>query len=130
MLVTLSDGSRLDWHDPDWRWSLVAIPGRHCATHCLGTLDLMHRARISLNQNSNRVRLIYLGTPPTGAQADALMGTWLVGKDPGDGFAEWKPDVEDGVAAVLVKPDGTALTFYPSGFDANGLRKDLAKVTQ
>ena len=31
---------------------------------------------------------------------------------------------------VLVKPDGTALTVYRNGFDANGLRKDLAKVTK
>ena len=128
--IQLADGSRLDWHDPDWRWSLVAIPGRQCATECLAKLDLMHRARISLNQNADRVRLIYLGAPATGAAADALMTAWQAGDDINHGFADWKPQVEDGVAAVLVKPDGTALTYYANGFDASGLRKDLAKVTK
>jgi cytochrome oxidase Cu insertion factor (SCO1/SenC/PrrC family) len=128
--IDLSDGSRLDWQDPDWRWSIVAVPGRTCAKVCMSQLDLMHRARISLNQNSRRVRLLYLGTPPTGTDADELMKAWQVGADVNRGFADWQPDVDDGVAAVLVKPDGVALTFYPDGFNASGLRKDLAKVTK
>ena len=128
--VTLADGSRLEWHDPDRRWSVVAIPGRRCGDPCMRQLDLMHRARISLNQNSQRVRLVYLGTPPSGDRADALMQVWQVGRDADGRFAEWQPDVDDGVAAVLVKPDGIALTWYANGFDASGLRKDLAKVTK
>lgn len=130
VVVQLADGSRIDWHDPDWRWSLVAIPGKHCAQACMAQLDLMHRARISLNQNSIRVRLIYLGAPPVGAQAAHVMPTWQVGTDVDHGFADWVPAVEDGVAAVLVKPDGVALTYYANGFDASGLRKDLYKVTK
>lgn len=130
VLVTLADGSRLAWDDPEWRWSVVAVTGRSCAAQCMRQLDLIHRARISLNQNSRRVRLVLLGTPPTGAGADELMKVWQVGTDVDQRFAEWKPDVEDGVAAVLVKPDGIALTWYANGFDASGLRKDLAKVTK
>lgn len=129
-VVSLADGSRLDWHDPDWRWSVVAIPGRQCAEQCARQLDLIHRARISLNQNSRRVRLVLLGTPPIGPGADELLKVWQVGSDVENRFAEWKPDVEDGVAVVLVKPDGIALTWYANGFDASGLRKDLAKVTK
>ena len=128
--VELADGSRIDWHDPDWRWTLVAIPGSRCAQACMVQLDLLHRARISLNQNSARVRLLYLGTPPLGAQADQIMRVWQVGTDVANGFAAWAPDVDDGVAVVLVKPDGIALTYYPIGFNASGLRKDLAKVTK
>lgn len=128
--VELADASRLDWHDPDWRWSVVAIPGRRCATACMGQLDQIHRARISLNQNSHRVRLLYLGTPPTGTDAEALMQPWDIGKDINNRFAEWAPDVDDGLALVLVKPDAVALTYYANGFDASGVRKDLAKVTK
>jgi cytochrome oxidase Cu insertion factor (SCO1/SenC/PrrC family) len=128
--VDLADGSHLVWRDPEWRWTLVAIPGRNCGTVCIKRLDLMHRARISLNQNSRRVRLLYLGTPPTGTDVDQLMSVWQVGTDVNQGFADWRPDVDDGVAAVLVKPDGVALTFYADGFDPSGLRKDLAKVTK
>jgi cytochrome oxidase Cu insertion factor (SCO1/SenC/PrrC family) len=128
--VELADGTRLDWHDPEWRWSVVAIPGRNCADACKHQLDQVHRARVSLNQKANRVRLLYLGTPPIGTDAEALMRPWDIGKDLGSGFAEWKPDVDDGLALVLVKPDAIALTFYADGFNASGLRKDLAKVTK
>ncbi len=130
VVIQLADGSHIDWHDPDWRWSLVAIPGKHCAQACIAQLDLMHRARISLNQNSGRVRLLYLGTPPLGAEAEQVMPAWQVGADIGSGFAGWAPTADDGVAAVLVKPDGIALTYYANGFDASGLRKDLYKVTK
>lgn len=128
--VELADGSRLDWHDPEWRWSVVAIPGRRCADACMGQLDMVHRARVSLNQKANRVRLLFLGEPPVGTDVGALMQPWEIGKDLENGFAEWKPDVEDGLALVLVKPDAIALTSYPDGFEASGLRKDLAKVTK
>lgn len=128
--VNLADGSRLDWHDPEWRWSVVAIPGRRCAESCKNQLDQIHRARVSLNQKANRVRLLYLGTPPVGQDADALMQAWDIGQDVTRGFAEWTPDVDDGLALVLVKPDAIALTFYANGFNASGVRKDLAKVTK
>lgn len=128
--VELADGSRLEWRDPDWRWSVVAIPGRACAQMCMSQLDQIHRARVSLNQRANRVRLLYIGTPPVGADANALMQPWDIGKDIDNRFAEWKPDVDDGLALVLVKPDAIALTFYADGFNASGVRKDLAKVTK
>lgn len=128
--VELADGTALDWHDPDWRWSVVAVPSRNCGAVCLKQLDQMHRVRFSLNQNAKRVRLVYLGTPPTGTDADLVMQAWQVGRDVDNQFAEWAPQAEDGVSAVLVKPDGTALTYYRDGFEARGLRKDLAKVTK
>ncbi len=127
--VELADGSRLAWHDPDWRWTLLALPGPACAEACIAQLDRMHRARISLNQNAARVRLLYVGEPPQPG-AGTLSEAWQVGRDVENRLAEWRPDAGDGVAAVLVKPDGTALTVYRTGFDANGMRKDLAKVTK
>lgn len=130
VVIRLSDGSELNWHDPDWRWSLVALPGRQCAAACITQLDLMHRARVSLNQKAARLRLVYLGAPPQGADSEQLMQPWQIGMDSDNGFAQWKPAADDAVSAVLVKPDGVAVTFYPDGFDANGLRKDLAKVTK
>ena len=93
-------------------------------------LDLIHRARISLNQNQRRVRLICSARRRPARVPTSCMKVWQVGTDVDQRFAEWKPEVEDGVAAVLVKPDGIALTWYANGFDASGLRKDLAKVTK
>jgi len=127
--IELADGSRLQWRDPDWRWTLVALPGRRCAEMCMHQLDRMHRARVSLNQKSARVRLLFVGTLPQDAAA-GIVQAWQTGRDVDGRLAEWAPDSDDGVAAVLVKPDGTALTVYRNGFDASGLRKDLAKVTK
>ena len=129
-LLILADGTRLEWRDPDWRWSVVALPGKTCGEHCLRQLDQVHRARFSLNQNSRRVRLVYLGVPPTGADAELVMPQWDVARDVEQRFSEWAPRGDDGLSVVLVKPDGTALTVYREGFDAAGLRKDLAKVTK
>lgn len=128
--VTLADGAALEWKDPDWRWTVVALPGRQCGEACRRQLDLVHRARVSLNQKSMRVRLLYVGEPPAGESAATLMQPWLVGRDVDARLTEWAPDVDDGLAIVLVKPDSTALTVYRNGFDASGLRRDLAKVTK
>lgn len=126
--VTLADGMPYPWQEPDWRFTLVALPGPGCAEHCLQTLDLMHRARYSLNQKSSRVRLLLVGASPTGVDPEWLRA-WQVG-DAGAAFAAWTPVAPDAVGALLVRPDGTALTAYRAGFDPNGLRKDLAKVTK
>lgn len=128
--VTLADGTPLAWRDPDWRWTVVAVPGRRCGEACVVQLDRIHRARVALNQKAARVRLLYVGVPPTGEDGAKVMQAWQVGANTDARLAEWAPDTDDGVAAVLVKPDGTALTVYRSGFDASGLRKDLAKVTK
>jgi len=128
--VELADGQPLQWRDPDWRWSVVALPGRSCGDACVRQLDRIHRARISLNQKAQRVRLIYLGAPPHAEGAAEVMQAWTVGRDVDRGFADWMPNADDEVVVVLVKPDGTALTVYREGFDASGLRKDLAKVTK
>ena len=128
--LALEDGTHLQWIDPDWRWSVVAISGGHCADACIRQLDMLHRARVSLNQNASRVRLVYVGTPPQGAEAETLMKVWQVGSDTNHALTEWTPKGEDGLAVLLVKPEGSAITWYPNGFDASGLRKDLAKVTK
>ena len=128
--VELADGTPLNWKDPDWRWMAVAVPGRTCAEACQRQLDFVHRAHVSLNQNAMRLRLLYVGEPPAGEAAATLMQPWLLGRDVAGRLAEWAPAVDDGLAVVLVKPDGTALTVYRNGFDPSGLRKDLAKVTK
>jgi hypothetical protein len=130
VVVELDDGGHLEWHDPDWRWSVVALTGRRCGERCLQQLDRIHRVRISLNQNARRVRLLYLGTPPDGNDASEVLTVWQTGRDVDDAFREWAPKGDDGLSVVLVKPDGTALTSYADGFNAAGLRKDLAKVTK
>jgi len=122
------DGKPWVWRAEEPRLTLVALPGPGCAEHCLQTLALMRNARITLNQNADRLRLLYIGTPPTAPGADGVMPDWKVGSDAANAFGEFRPADADTVAAVLVESNGTALSYYPAGFDPSGLRKDMQKV--
>lgn len=122
------DGKAWAWRDSEPRLTLVALPGPDCAARCLHTLALMRNARIVLNRNADRLRLLYIGTPPASAEAGTVMRDYSVGTDPAGAFASFRPADADSVAAVLVESNATALAWYPAGFDPNGLRKDLQKV--
>lgn len=126
--IRMHDGGQWAWRDSEPRMTLVALPGPHCASQCLQTLKLMRNARITLNKNMDRLRLLYLGTPPQSAHADALLQDWAQGKDVDQALAKYRTDRPDTVSALLVESNGTALSWYAPGFDPNGLRKDLQKV--
>jgi cytochrome oxidase Cu insertion factor (SCO1/SenC/PrrC family) len=128
--VQLESGQRFVWRDRSFHWTLVALPGPDCEERCLRALDMIHRVRITLNQHSDQLHLLYLGTPPQGDQARMLLQPWAVAQTTAHAFDDLRPSRRDSVAAVLVMPDGVALTHYPAGFDPDGLKKDLHKVIQ
>jgi hypothetical protein len=88
----------------------------------------MAAARITLNRNAPRLRLLYVGTPPGNAASSGMDNYWQLGEDRQGRLAAFRPATPDSVAALLVESDGTALSLYPAGFDPSGLRKDLQKV--
>ena len=125
--LTLSDGNNLNLRDANWRWTLLAFSGPSCEEHCLTALDQVRRARISLNQNADRLRIGYLGAALPG---DVLkeFTSLLVAHDPNRYFVNWRPQQADTLAVALIDPNGQAVLRYPAGFDANGLRKDVARL--
>ena len=126
--VTLADGSAWAWRADEPRMTLVALAGPACAARCLDTLTKMAAARITLNRNAPRLRLLYVGAPPADAQASGMTRYWQLGNDAHGALAPFQPSEPDSVSALLVESDGTALSRYPAGFDPSGLRKDLQKV--
>lgn len=128
--VRLDGGARFEWRARDFHWTLVALPGPGCAARCTHALDMIRRARITLNQNADKVRLLYLGAPPDSPRTDPSMRTWQVGASNAAMLDDLRPRARDSLAAVLVMPDGVALTHYPPGFDPEGLKKDLQKVVR
>ena len=127
--VQLADGQTYAWRDTEPRLTLLALAGPDCATHCLAALTSMAKAREMLSSKKVRLRLLYLGTPPADAAARQAMQTyWRIGQDVDGKLASYRPATPDSVSALLVEPDGTALSFYPVGFDAAGLLRDLRKV--
>lgn len=116
------------WRDSEPRLTLVVLPGPACAVECMKTLGLVRNARIVLNRNADRLRLLYAGPAPATTDAQAVMADYAIGTDTTDAFAPFRPATPDSVAVVLVESNATALAWYPAGFDPNGLRKDLQKV--
>jgi len=104
-----------------------AVAGGSCEAQCLAQLDLLHRARLTLNQNSDRVRLVYSGPTLPAAALEQLRPITLI-SDTDQAFAAWRPNTPDTLAAALVDPSGFLMLRYTAGFDANGLKKDLTRL--
>jgi hypothetical protein len=126
--IRLTDGKTWAWRDSSPRMTLIAMAGPDCATHCMDALTKIAAARITLNNNVERLRLLYVGQPPSDAATNGMQNYWALGTDVDDRLAAFRPGVPDSVSALLVESDGTALARYPVGFDPSGLRKDLQKV--
>jgi hypothetical protein len=126
--IRLLNGQNWAWRDTSPRMTLIALAGPGCAAHCMDALTKMAAARITLNNNMDRLRLLYIGQPPADAATNGMENYWGLGTDVNGSLAAYRPTGPDSVAALLVESDGTALTRYPVGFDPSGLRKDLQKV--
>lgn len=127
--VQLADGQDYAWRASKPQMTLVALAGPDCAVQCMQALTGMAKARVMLNHNQSRLRLLYLGVPPAAAaDRDALGNYWQLGQDTDGKLASYRPTAPDSVSAVLVESNGTALSLYPAGFDTSGLLRDLKKV--
>jgi hypothetical protein len=127
--VQLADGRLYAWRDNEPRLTLVALAGPNCAAHCFEVLTGLAKARLMLNRSQDRLRLLYLGAPPTDASRRAAMQAyWTPGRDVDGKLASYRPTAVDSVSALLVESNGTALAFYPAGFDGPGLLRDMKKV--
>lgn len=122
------DGKAMTFTTHDAIWTLLALPGPGCAKACLGRLDLVHRAQITLGQKSANLRLLYLGTPPVGPAASGFGQVWTLAQTPSPVLDPLRAREADSVALVLVNPAGKALVRYAPHFDAERLRLDLKKV--
>jgi hypothetical protein len=124
--VTLADGSKLVWRDPQWHWTLLALANGGCAQACQTRLAELVRMRITLNRNAERLRIVYLGSPLPPAQGAAT--TLLTGSDDGGALAAYRPAASGELALALVDPNGLLMMRYASGYDAGLLRADIVKV--
>lgn len=125
----LADGNPLKWKDEDWSWTVFALTGPGCAQHCLARIDELRRARLTLNQNAYRVRVVVLDTTLTTEQLAALTPVELA-HDAGKVLASLHPTATDDIAVAFADPHGFLVLRYPPGYDGNGLRKDLARLVK
>ena len=123
----LADGKALEWKDADWSWTLFALTGPDCAEKCLAKIDELRRARLTLNQNAYRVRVVVLDAS---IAPDKLLPLKPVeaARDADSKLETLRPKTPDEVSAALADPHGLLILRYDAGYDANLLRKDLAKL--
>ncbi len=127
--VRLDDGTSWAWRDSKPRFTLVALAGPDCAARCFETLTGMAQARVMLNRNQSRLRLLYVGAlPGDPARRMAMQAYWTHGRDVDGKLAAYVPAAPDSISAVLVESNGTALSLYPAGFEVPGLLRDMVKV--
>ena len=125
--VTLADGSRYSWQDPQYRWTLVMLPGTGCAQNCRTRLDEALRMRITLGRNADRLRVLYLG-PALPKDFLAARAPLAAGRDDSGAFAFARARGADDLALALVDPRGQLMLRYADGYSAQGLRSDVMKI--
>jgi len=125
----LADGKALQWKDEDWSWTIFALTGPGCAQRCLERLDELRRVRLTLNQNAYRVRVVVLDDALP-AEKLAALSPVVAARDADARLASLRPAAADEVAAAFADPHGFLVLSYPAGYDANKLRKDLARLVK
>ena len=125
--VTLADGSKLDRKDPQWHWTLLALPGAECGQACQTRLAELLRLRITLGRNAERLRVVYLGAP-LAADVAAASAPLQIGRDDSGALAAYRPAAGGALALALVDPNGLLMMRYDAGYDAAKLRADIVKV--
>jgi len=125
--VTLTNGNKLDWRDPQWHWNLVALPNGQCGAPCQAQLAAVQRMRLTLGRNAERLHLLYLG-PTLDASALQALVPLQAGADDAGAFAAYRPAQAGAVGLALVNPNGLLILRFDAGFDVAQVREDLVKV--
>lgn len=125
--VTLAGGSKLVWRNPQWQWTLLALPGTQCEAQCRTRLDEALRMRLTLGRNAERLRIVYLG-PALPAEFVAARAPLLAGLDDSAAFAGQRARGDDALALALVDPNGLLMLSYAEGYSAQGVRSDIQRV--
>lgn len=125
--VKLADGSDLIWANPQWQWTLLALPGAECGTACRERLDEILRMRLTLGRNASRLRIVYLG-PELQSEFVTARVPLIAAHDDTGIFAEYHARGDDAMALALVDPNGRLMMHYPEGYVALGVRDDIMKV--
>lgn len=128
--LLLVDGTPFEWKDPpEWHWTLLALPGPGCAEGCLARLDELRRARLTLNQNADRLRVLVVDGTLT-AERLAPFEVLQLARDSEGRLGFLRAGQADQVSVALVDPNGFLILRYAEGYDGNGLRRDMTRLVK
>jgi len=119
------EGLPLDWTAGERGFNLLAQAPARCEADCAALYDSLHRVWLSQGRHADRVRVLWAGPLPDGAERYAGLQPVRVPA----ALAARLPARAPGAPAVdLVDGRGFLALHYPAGFDPSGLRKDLARL--
>lgn len=118
-------GEDLDWAVDERGFNLLVQAPRPCRGECAALYDTLHRVWQTQGRHADRVRVLWEGPLPEGAEAYPAL---LQARFP-SALRARLPQRPPGAAAVdLVDGRGFLALHYPAGFDASGLRRDLGRL--
>lgn len=119
------EGLPLDWSAGERGFNLLVLAPAPCRQECAALYDTLHRVWLAQGRHADRVRVLWAGALPDGAERYAALQPVRV-PDP---LRARLPARPPGAPAVdLVDGRGFLALHYAPGFDPTGLRKDLARL--
>lgn len=121
-----ADGQAWQWQPEERNWHVIVAAPEGCGQPCAGLLDVLHRVWLSEGRHADRLKVLWFGPLPEGAEAFA----GLVPMQADAALAARLPDVArpDALPVYLADPNGYLVLRYAPGFDPSGLRKDLGRL--
>jgi len=127
----LADGSAYAWQPQRRLWRMVVAPPAGCVQACIALARKLDTVRRVSGQESDRLQILWIGTPPPGMPTVAALQVLrpdpalLAGLPRRQGDAG---DAQPGVPVYVIDPNGFVILRYAPGFEAAGLRADLSKL--
>jgi len=122
----LLDGGEYPWNPAERRWRIALAPPADCGDECRALarqIDVVWRL---FGNDADHVDILWFGAPP----ADAVRNeaTRVLRADPAIRAQLPRADDPKGVPVYVIDPNGFVILRYAPGFDAGGLRADMAKL--
>lgn len=126
LALARADGQPWRWQPVERNWHVIVTAPEGCGEPCVRMLDVLHRVWLSEGRHADRLKVLWFGELPAGAEPFA----GLVPMRADAGLAARLPDVArpDALPVYLADPNGYLVLRYAPGFDPSGLRKDLGRL--
>lgn len=127
----LADGGEYAWNPGERTWRIVLAPAGECDSACVKLSHDLDTVWRLFGKDADRVHLLWIcDAPGCMPPADARLPRTLHRISGAEAWRTRLPGVDDpaGVPVYVVDPNGFVVMRFAPGFDAGGLRADLAKL--
>ncbi len=127
----LMDGTAYAWNPGERTWRIVLAPPAQCGAECARLGHDLDTVWQLFGKDADRVHVLWIcAEPGCMPPADVVLPRTLRQMRPDPQWHALLPGVDDpaGVPVYVIDPNGFVVLRYAPGFDAGGLRADLAKL--